>query len=58
VLGAVAGVIGSLAAAEAIRLITGFGEDSAGKLMLIDALALRFRTVRLPKDPGCPACAA
>ena len=57
ILGAVAGIIGSLAAAEAIRLITGFGEDSAGKLLLMDALALRFRTVRLAKDPGCPACA-
>jgi adenylyltransferase/sulfurtransferase len=58
VLGAAAGVIGSLAALEAIRLITAFGEDSAGKLLLMDALALRLRTVRLPKDPGCPACAA
>jgi adenylyltransferase/sulfurtransferase len=58
VLGAVAGVVGSLAATEVIRAITGFGEDSAGKLLLLDALTLRFRTVRLPKDPGCPACAA
>jgi len=58
VLGALAGVMGSLAALEAIRAITGFGEDSAGKLLLVDALTLRFRTVKLPKDPGCPACAA
>jgi adenylyltransferase/sulfurtransferase len=56
VLGAMAGVMGSLAAMGAIRVITGFGEDSAGKLLLVDALSLRFRTVKLPKDPGCAAC--
>ncbi|MCG7348596.1 HesA/MoeB/ThiF family protein [Sphingomonas sp. ACRSK] len=56
VLGALTGVVGSLAALEAIRAITAFGEDSAGKLLLIDTLALRFRTLLLPKDPGCPAC--
>jgi adenylyltransferase/sulfurtransferase len=55
VLGAMAGVVGSLAAVEAIRSIIGFGEDSAGSLLLVDALSLRFRTVKLPKDPGC-AC--
>ncbi len=58
VLGGVAGVLGSLGAMEAIRAITGFGEDSAGKLLLIDALSLRFRTLKLTKDPGCPACKA
>ncbi|MCC2976320.1 molybdopterin-synthase adenylyltransferase MoeB [Sphingomonas sp. PL-96] len=57
VLGALTGIVGSLAAMEAIRAITRFGEDSAGKLLLIDTLALRFRTLQLPKDPGCPACA-
>lgn len=56
VLGAMAGVIGSLAALEAIRAIVPFGEDSAGKLLLADALSLRFRTIALPKDPACPAC--
>ena len=56
VLGAMAGVMGSLAALETLRAITGFGEDSAGKLLLVDALALRFRTIALPKDPGCPGC--
>lgn len=53
VLGALTGVLGSLAAMEAIRAITGFGEDSAGKLLIVDALAFRFRTIALPKDPGC-----
>jgi molybdopterin-synthase adenylyltransferase len=56
VLGALTGVMGSLAALEAIRACAPFGDDSAGKLLLIDALALRFRTLKLPKDPGCPAC--
>jgi molybdopterin/thiamine biosynthesis adenylyltransferase len=58
VLGALAGIMGSLAALEVIRAIVPFGEDSAGKLLLVDALNLRFRTLRLPKDPGCPSCAA
>ena len=53
VLGALTGVIGSLAAIEAIRAIVPFGTDPAGTLLLVDALAFRFRTLRLPKDPGC-----
>ncbi len=57
VLGPVTGILGSLAALEAIRGITPFGDDPAGKLLLIDMLAWRFRTLTLPKDPGCPACA-
>ncbi|MCA1198897.1 molybdopterin-synthase adenylyltransferase MoeB [Sphingomonas sp. R647] len=58
VLGALTGIMGSLAALEVIRAIHPFGEDSAGKLLLADTLALRFRTLTLPKDPGCPTCAA
>jgi adenylyltransferase/sulfurtransferase len=54
VLGAMTGVMGSLAAIEAIRQIVPFGEDPAGRLLLVDALAFRFRTIMLPKDPGCP----
>ena len=56
VLGALTGVVGSLAALEAIRAIVPFGEDSAGKLLLIDALGLRMRTIALPADPGCRWC--
>lgn len=56
VVGAMTGVMGSLAALETMRAILGFGDDSAGRLLLVDALAFRFRTIRLPKDPGCPAC--
>jgi adenylyltransferase/sulfurtransferase len=56
VLGALTGVVGSLAALEAIRAIVPFGDDSAGKLLLVDALGMRMRTLTLPPDPGCPAC--
>ena len=58
VLGALAGIMGSMAAMETIRQIVPFGEDSAGKLLLFDALAFRARTLTLPKDPGCAACGA
>ena len=53
VLGPLTGVLGSLAALEALRTITGFGEDPAGKLLIVDALAFRFRTLSMPKDPAC-----
>lgn len=53
VLGALTGVMGSLGAMEAIRALTGFGDDPAGRLLLVDALAFRFRTIRVPKDPQC-----
>ena len=52
-LGPMAGVIGSLAALEVFRAIAPFGDDSAGNLLL-DVLSLRFRTLRLPKDPAAP----
>jgi adenylyltransferase/sulfurtransferase len=53
VLGALTGTLGSLAAIEAIRAIVPFGTDPAGSLLLVDALNFRFRTIGLPKDPGC-----
>ena len=56
ILGPVTGVVGSLAALEVLRAIAPFGDDIAGKLLLIDLLSLRFRTIRLPKDPGCRCC--
>lgn len=58
VMGAVTGVVGSMAALEAIRSIVPFGDDQAGRLWLFDGLAGRTRTLRLPKDPACPACAS
>jgi adenylyltransferase/sulfurtransferase len=54
VLGALTGVIGAMMALEVLREITGFGDSLAGKLLLYDALGARMRTVRLPRDPGCP----
>lgn len=57
VLGALTGALGALAAIEIVREILGFGEGLAGKLLLIDALSNRQRTVTLAKDPACPACA-
>lgn len=56
VLGPVTGILGSMAALETIRAIVPFGEDQAGHLLLADLLDLRFRKLRLPKDPACPAC--
>lgn len=58
VLGVLPGVIGSLQALEAIKLVLGAGESLVGRLLLFDALALRFRELRLQKDPGCPLCGA
>lgn len=58
VLGALTGVMGSLAALEVIRALTPFGADMAGKLLIADLLSMRFRTVAVPKDPACPGCAA
>lgn len=53
VLGALTGILGSMAALEVMRAIIGFGEDPAGRLLIADLLAFRFRTLTLPKDPGC-----
>ena len=58
VLGPVTGVLGSLAALEAIRAIVPFGDDPAGKVLIADLLAWRFRVLTLPKDPGCSYCTA
>ena len=56
VVGALTGVIGSMAALEAIKLITGAGEPLTGRLMLYDGLAGTSRTVRVAADPECPVC--
>jgi adenylyltransferase/sulfurtransferase len=56
VLGAAAGVMGTLQALEVIKEITGVGESLAGKLLIYDALATRFRTVSVKRDPACPLC--
>jgi molybdopterin/thiamine biosynthesis adenylyltransferase len=56
--GALAGVVGSLMALEAIKLITGAGEPLAGRLVIFDALAAEARTVTVTADPDCPVCGA
>jgi len=56
VLGVLPGVIGVIQATEAIKLITGIGEPLIGRLLLYDALEMRFRELKLRKDPACPIC--
>jgi molybdopterin/thiamine biosynthesis adenylyltransferase len=57
VIGALAGVIGSMMALEAIKTIVGAGEPLDGRLLIYDALAGECRTVRVGADPHCPVCA-
>ena len=56
VLGVLPGIIGSLQALEAMKLILGAGETLLGRLVLFDALELKFRELRLRKSPDCPVC--
>ena len=56
VLGVLPGLIGTIQATEAIKLILGAGDSLAGRLLLVDALRMSFRTIRLRRDPECPAC--
>lgn len=50
------GLIGTLQALEAIKLITGMGDPLLGKLLHVDTLSMRFRTLTLRRDPDCPVC--
>ena len=56
VVGALAGVIGSMMALEAVKLITGAGQSLTGRLLIYDALAAETRTVRIGADPDCSSC--
>jgi sulfur-carrier protein adenylyltransferase/sulfurtransferase len=56
VLGVLPGVIGTIQATEAIKLILGIGEPLVGRFLIYDALRMRFRELRLRKDPDCPVC--
>jgi molybdopterin/thiamine biosynthesis adenylyltransferase len=56
VVGALAGVIGSMMALEAVKLIAGAGQSLTGRLLIYDALAAEVRTVRIGADPECPVC--
>jgi adenylyltransferase/sulfurtransferase len=56
VLGILPGLVGVIQATEVIKLILGIGESLAGRLLLIDALTMKFRTLKLHKNPDCPVC--
>lgn len=58
VVGALAGVVGSMMAVETIKLIVGAGEPLTGRLLIYDALAAETRTVKVGADPECPVCGA
>jgi adenylyltransferase/sulfurtransferase len=51
------GIIGATQAAEALKLLAGAGESLCGRLLLLDALTMEWRSIRMKKDPGCRACA-
>src|SRR5688500_17806138 len=56
VLGVLCGTVGSIQVTEAIKVLTGIGDPLVGTLMIYDALAMEFRTVRARRDPECPLC--
>ena len=56
VLAPIVGVIGSMQAVEAIKILAGIGETLSGRLLVMDALHMEMRTLKLKKDPGCPVC--
>lgn len=56
VLGVLPGLVGTIQATEAIKLLVGIGDTLAGRLLLIDTLAMQFRSVNIRPDPDCPVC--
>jgi len=58
VLAPVVGIIGSIQATEALKVLTGIGTDLNGRLLILDALHMEWRSLRLKADPQCPVCAA
>jgi adenylyltransferase/sulfurtransferase len=56
VLGVLPGIVGTIQATEALKLILGSGKTLAGRLLLLDALTMEFRTVKARRDPNCPVC--
>jgi len=53
----IVGIVGATQAAEALKVLGGVGESLAGRLLLLDALTMRWREVRVTRDPACPVCA-
>ncbi len=56
VLSPLVGIVGTIQATETLKVLTGAGQPLTGRLLLIDALRMEFRTLRLPADPACPVC--
>ena len=56
VFGVLPGIVGAVQATETIKLVTKIGEPLIGRLLLVDALRMRFRTIEVARDPECPAC--
>jgi adenylyltransferase/sulfurtransferase len=56
VLGVLPGLVGTIQAAEAIKVIAGVGQPLVGRLLIVDALKMSFRRITLPRDPECPVC--
>jgi molybdopterin/thiamine biosynthesis adenylyltransferase len=52
------GIVGSIQAAETLKILAGTGETLAGRLLLLDALAMQVRTIKLARDPACAVCAS
>jgi len=56
VLGVVPGIVGTIQAMEALKLVLGLGDSLVGRLLILDAMRMKFRELRLKKDPDCPLC--
>ncbi len=56
VLGVLPGLLGTIQATEVIKVLTGIGDPLVGRLLLVDALTMRFQQMKLQKDPACPVC--
>ncbi len=56
VLAPITGIIGTVQALEAIKILSGYGESLHGRLLVLDGAAMRWRDLRLPPDPACPVC--
>ena len=56
VLAPLVGIIGCIQATETLKLLVGMGETLAGRILLLDALTMEWRSLKLPRDPHCPTC--
>jgi len=52
----IVGIVGATQAAEALKVLAGVGQSLAGRLLILDALAMRWREVRVTRDPACAVC--